>query len=235
MVLYYNYYKHKKWGIIMQFKEYKIEEFINDLSSPLPSPGGGSVAGLIAALSGSLNSMVYSLTINKKSFEDLDGETKKLVLDFKEASSKFIKKSLVLMERDREYFNKLMGYYKLPRDTEEEKEKRNKLITEGTLMAMKAPEELANESYKFYDNIDVAVKYGNKMLISDAGCAAILLHAAIESSIVNVKVNLNSLRNKPFAKRMESELEKLEINSLDRKNKICSIMNSIIYPIKGES
>ena len=48
----------------MEFKDYKIEDFINDLSSPLPSPGGGSVAGLVGALSGSLNSMVYSLTVN---------------------------------------------------------------------------------------------------------------------------------------------------------------------------
>ena len=61
----------------MRFKDYKIDEFLEDLSSSSPSPGGGSVAGLVAALSGSLNSMVYSLTVNKKSFENLDGETKK--------------------------------------------------------------------------------------------------------------------------------------------------------------
>ena len=48
----------------MELKDYKIEDFINDLSSTLPSPGGGSVAGLVGALSGSLNSMVYSLTVN---------------------------------------------------------------------------------------------------------------------------------------------------------------------------
>ncbi|MGL4108188.1 cyclodeaminase/cyclohydrolase family protein [Clostridium sp. LP20] len=219
----------------MEFKDYKIEEFINDLASPLPSPGGGSVAGLIAALSGSLNSMVYSLTVNKKSFEKLDCDTKKVVLDFKEASTRFIKKTLILMEKDREYFNKLMDFYKLPQNTEEEKEKRNKLITEGTLMAMKSPQELAIEAYKFYDNIDVAVKYGNRMLISDAGCAAILLHAAIESSIVNVKVNLNSLRQKPFAKGVEEEMEGLEVKSLSRKNEICKIMNSIIYPLEEEN
>ena len=44
----------------MRFKDYKIDEFLEDLSSSSPSPGGGSVAGLVAALSGSLNSMVYS-------------------------------------------------------------------------------------------------------------------------------------------------------------------------------
>ena len=215
----------------MRFKDYKIDEFLEDLSSSSPSPGGGSVAGLVAALSGSLNSMVYSLTVNKKSFENLDGETKKTVLDFKEASGKFIKKSMELMELDREYFNKLMDCYKLPKDSDEEKKIRSAAIVQGTVKAMKASLELAKECYNFYDNIDVAVKYGNRMLISDAGCAAILLHAAIESAIVNVKVNLNSLRDKPFAKNVELELAELEEKSIKRKDIIVKKMNNEIYPI----
>lgn len=210
----------------MEFKDYKIEDFINDLSSPLPSPGGGSVAGLVGALSGSLNSMVYSLTVNKKSFEKKDLETQKLVLDFKEASAKFTKKALMLMEEDRKEFNKLMDCYKLPKETEEEKEFRNKEIKQRTVKAMMAPKKLAEECYKFYDNIDAAVEYGNKMLVSDAVCAAILLNAAVESAIVNVKINLNSLKNLPIAKEIEKEMKELEENSLKRKEKICSAMNN---------
>ncbi|MEI3338365.1 MAG: cyclodeaminase/cyclohydrolase family protein [Clostridium sp.] len=210
----------------MKFKDYKIEDFINDLSSPLPSPGGGSVAGLVGALSGSLNSMVYSLTVNKKSFEKKDLETQKLVLDFKEASAKFTKKALMLMEEDRKEFNKLMDCYKLPKETEEEKEFRNKEIKQRTVKAMMAPKKLAEECYKFYDNIDAAVEYGNKMLVSDAVCAAILLNAAVESAIVNVKINLNSLKDLPIAKEIEKEMKELEENSLKRKEKICSTMNN---------
>ena len=210
----------------MEFKDYKIEDFINDLSSPLPSPGGGSVAGLVGALSGSLNSMVYSLTVNKKSFEKKDLETQKLVLDFKEASAKFTKKALMLMEEDRKEFNKLMDCYKLPKETEEEKEFRNKEIKQRTVKAMMAPKKLAEECYKFYNNIDAAVEYGNKMLVSDAVCAAILLNAAVESAIVNVKINLNSLKDLPIAKEIEKEMKELEENSLKRKEKICSAMNN---------
>lgn len=210
----------------MEFKDYKIEDFINDLSSPLPSPGGGSVAGLVGALSGSLNSMVYSLTVNKKSFEKKDLEIQKLVLDFKEASAKFTKKALMLMEEDRKEFNKLMDCYKLPKETEEEKEFRNKEIKQRTVKAMMAPKKLAEECYKFYDNIDAAVEYGNKMLVSDAVCAAILLNAAVESAIVNVKINLNSLKDLPIAKEIEKEMKELEENSLKRKEKICNVMNN---------
>lgn len=210
----------------MEFKDYKIEDFINDLSSPLPSPGGGSVAGLVGALSGSLNSMVYSLTVNKKSFEKKDLEIQKLVLDFKEASAKFTKKALMLMEEDRKEFNKLMDCYKFPKETEEEKEFRNKEIKQRTVKAMMAPKKLAEECYKFYDNIDAAVEYGNKMLVSDAVCAAILLNAAVESAIVNVKINLNSLKDLPIAEEIEKEMKEIEENSLKRKEKICNVMNN---------
>ncbi|WP_294348424.1 cyclodeaminase/cyclohydrolase family protein [uncultured Clostridium sp.] len=214
----------------MDFKDYEIIKFIEDLSSDLPSPGGGSVAGLMAALSGSLNSMVYSLTVNKKSFEDLDGETKKMVLDFSEASKKFTIKSLKFMEDDRKYFNDLMKIYKMKKDTEEEKEIRKKAVLEGTLKAMKTPLELCREGYKFYDNIEIAVRYGNKMLLSDAGCAASLLHSVIECSVINVKVNLTSLRSKSFAKGIEEEVNGLLKSSLDRKEKILDIVNKSIYP-----
>lgn len=214
----------------MDFKDYEIIKFIEDLSSDLPSPGGGSVAGLMAALSGSLNSMVYSLTVNKKSFEDLDGETKKMVLDFSEASKKFTIKSLKFMENDRKYFNDLMKIYKMKKDTEEEKEIRKKAVLEGTLKAMKTPLELCREGYKFYDNIEIAVRYGNKMLLSDAGCATSLLHSVIECSVINVKVNLTSLRSKSFAKGIEEEVNGLLKSSLDRKEKILDIVNKSIYP-----
>ena len=194
----------------MEFKEYKIDNFLEDLASDLASPGGGSVAGLVSALAASLNSMVYSLTVNKKSFEKQDIEVQKTVLDFKEASSKFIKRAMILMENDREYFNKLMDCYKLPKDTEEEKAKRQKEIAEKTLGAIKAPYDLAKESYAFYDNIDIAVKYGNKMLLSDASCAAILLNAAIECAIVNVRINLASIKNESYVNKIEEELKNIE-------------------------
>lgn len=209
----------------MEFKEYKIDNFLEDLASDLASPGGGSVAGLVSALAASLNSMVYSLTVNKKSFEKQDIEVQKTVLDFKEASSKFIKRAMILMENDREYFNKLMDCYKLPKDTEEEKAKRQKEIAEKTLGAIKAPYDLAKESYAFYDNIDIAVKYGNKMLLSDASCAAILLNAAIECAIVNVRINLASIKNESYVNKIEEELKNIEKLSIERKQKIQDNIN----------
>ena len=165
--------------------------------------------------------MVYSLTINKKAFEKEDLEIKKLVLDFHEASNKFIKISTEAMEKDREAFNKLMDCYKMPKNTEEEIALRNKTIEEKTIGAMMAPYELAKDCVKFYDNIDIAVKHGNKMLLSDAKCAAIFLHAAIEASIENVKINLGSISDKEYAEKIEKDINDIFIESKNRKKAIC--------------
>ncbi len=213
----------------MKFCNESIKNFLIDLGSDSSAPGGGSVAGLIAALSGALNSMVYSLTVGKKNYVELSDDEQKMITKFQLESRSFTERSLELMEDDRSNFLKLMDAYKLPRNTEDEKEKRKEEIKKNTIKAMEAPLNLARESLLFYENLKIMKKYGNKMLISDLGISAILLHSAIESSIVNVKVNLNSLREEEFFSKIDNELKEILIKSVNEKSEIDRYVNSIIY------
>lgn len=213
----------------MKFCDDTIKKFINDLESDMPAPGGGSVAGLIAALSGALNSMVYSLTVGKKSYMALDEKTQDIIRKFQAKSLEFSKRSLEIMDEDRENFLKLMDCYKMPKDNDEEKEIRKKAIKENTIKSMEAPLALARECVMFYENLKVMAEYGNKMLLSDLGISAILLHSAIESSIINVKVNLNGLRSEEFFEELDKELIKMLERSIEEKNKISEIVDKVIY------
>lgn len=215
----------------MEFRMYSIEKFLNELSSDMPSPGGGSTAALVAALASSLNSMVYSLTINKKAFEKLTNENKEKMIKFSHKAKNFTELSQSFMERDRIEFMELMDSFKLPKDTEEEKSIRSKIIKEKTFKAMESPLDLARECLDFYENISFAVEFGNKNLISDAGVAAILLNAAIESSILNVKINLNSLRKEEYAEEIEKECIYILEKSIEFKNNISKNVEKAIYPI----
>jgi len=214
----------------MKFCDESIKQFLEELGSDLSAPGGGSVAGLIAALSGALNSMVYSLTVGKKNYMDLENNEKETIDKFKKESEEFTSRSLELMEEDRENFLKLMDSYKLSKDTEEDKEKRALAIKENTIKSMEAPLILARESLEFYKNLKIMAKYGNKMLLSDLAISAILLHSAIESSIVNVKVNLNGLRSEEFYNKVDNELKGIMEKSIKEKNSITEDVNSVIYP-----
>ena len=213
----------------MKFCDESIKQFLEELGSDLSAPGGGSVAGLIAALSGALNSMVYSLTVGKKNYMALENNEKETIDKFKKESEEFTSRSLELMEEDRENFLKLMDSYKLPKDTEEDKKKRTLDIKENTIKSMEAPLILARESLGFYDNLKIMAKYGNKMLLSDLAISAILLHSAIESSIVNVKVNLNGLRSEEFFNKIDNELHEIMDRSNKEKNSITEDVNSVIY------
>ena len=102
---------------------------------------------------------------------------------------------------------------------------RKKAFAENTIKAMMAPLELARNAYEFYDNIDIAMKYGNKMVLSDAVCAAILLNAAMEAAIENVKINLKSLEEGELKTKTEEEIAYLLIDSKNRKANILDSMN----------
>ena len=124
------------------------------------------------------------------------------------------------MEADRDTFTALMDTFKLPKDTDEEKRYRSQMIKERTIAAMESPLNLAKDSLEFYDNINFAIEFGNKNLTSDAIVAAILLHGAIESAIVNVFVNFNSLGNKEGYENIPTECKEIIESSLVKKTGI---------------
>ena len=68
------------------------------------------------------------------------------------------------------------------------------------------PLELSRKALKFFDNVKFAAKYGNKNLISDAVVSAIMLSACIDSSIVNVEINLGFLKDKNLVKSVKEEI-----------------------------
>lgn len=205
----------------MEFKEMKIKEFIEDLSGDKSSPGGGSAAALVSALAASLNSMVYSFTVDKKSFEGLSEEVKAEMKVMKEKTREFTQKSLNFMEKDRTDFMGLMDCFKLPNGTEEEKLHRRAMIKENTVKAMSTPLALAKEALTFYDNISFAVEHGNKNLTSDGIVASILLNAAIESAVINVLINYKSLKKYEEFNHIQAECNSILETSLTRKNQIC--------------
>ena len=186
-----------------------VERFIEELASSSPAPGGGGAAAVGTALAAALNAMVYNLTKDKKAYNELSEEKRKELLENLEASVQLYKKALEFMNKDRDAFLGLITSYKLSKDTEEEKKIREKTIKEATENCITVPLTLAEISLEFYGNIQFAMKYGNKNLISDAGVAAIMLHSAIESSVLNVAINLSSIHNEENKKLMEEKINSI--------------------------
>ncbi|KEI06983.1 methenyltetrahydrofolate cyclohydrolase [Clostridium sp. K25] len=209
-------------------KKMFIEEYINKLSSKEPTPGGGSAAALVSSLSSSLTAMMLSLTIGKKLYESYNDKLKKDIDETLKESNEYNDLFLDYMDKDEEAFLTLMDAYKLPKNDDKEKSIRKKEIENGYEKALIIPLNLARESLKFYEKILTTVKYGNPNLISDGGVAAILLYSAIESCMLNVKINLSGITDELKREDIINECNSILEKSLNYKMNIMDIVESKI-------
>ncbi len=206
------------------FKNLPLNEFLEDLSSNSPAPGGGSVAALSSALSAALGSMVANLTIGKKSYKELSEENQGKVDEALKKCMAYKEDYLSYMEEDAESFLKVMDVFKLPKDTEEEKATRSKALQEGYKAALEVPKKICEETLKIYPILDELAQYGNKNAISDVGVAVIMAHASIESALLNVIINLGSIKDEEYVNNINSFIETTKTSSLKWKEEISAIV-----------
>lgn len=171
-----------------------INAFLDELASSSPAPGGGSVAALAGALGAGLVSMVCALTIGKKKYADVESEMKKIQVQSEALRSQFT----ALVDRDTDAFNKVMETYALPKETEPQKALRSAAIRAATKEATLVPLEVMKHCIDGLALAQNVAASGNANSVSDAGVAALMLHAACEGAALNVKINLNGLDDTDF-------------------------------------
>ncbi|MGH4125331.1 MAG: cyclodeaminase/cyclohydrolase family protein [Clostridium sp.] len=205
--------------------EKTVREFINELGSNSPAPGGGSVAALGASLASALGAMVFNLTVGKKAYNEYSDEDKMLVDKYLEECLKYKDKFLDLMNKDTEVFLILMAAFKLPKESVDEKKIRSAKIQEGYQKALEIPLSVAEESYKIYEYVKIAARLGNKNAISDAGVSALMLQASIESAILNVKINLSSIKDETYKQEITERCNELVKQGRIKRDEILSVVD----------
>ncbi|AKN33541.1 methenyltetrahydrofolate cyclohydrolase [Clostridium carboxidivorans P7] len=203
-----------------------VKDFIDELASKSPAPGGGSIAALSASLASSLASMVFNLTVGKKEYMEYEEKLKKDIDESLENVGILKEEFLKFMERDTNAFLSLMEAFKMPKNTDEEIKARKQKIAEGNKESLEIPLEVANRAYGIYDYIYIAVKYGNKNALSDAGVAASLTETAVEGAILNVKINIMGLKDEAYKKDLRDKCNVLLENSKKRKEEIMIIIEN---------
>lgn len=205
-----------------------VNEFIDDLASNSPAPGGGSVAALCGSLGAALTSMVFNLTIGKKAYLALGDEERASVDEGLVKANELKDEFLKLMNEDTEAFNKLMAAFKMPKETEEEKAIRSEAIQIAYKDATNVPLEVARRAYDIYEIIEIAIDHGNKNAISDAGVAALLAQATIEGAIMNVKINLGSIKDEEFTSGIREEIKVISEDGMRLQQEVLAVVNQHI-------
>ena len=67
---------------------------------------------------------------------------------------------------------------------------------------------------------------GNVNSITDAAVSALMAKAGVIGAILNVKINLGSIKDEAFVKKLSSELESLEMTTKDKTDEVLKIVES---------
>lgn len=189
----------------MEMMERTCSQFLAELASKAPTPGGGGTAALVGAAGVALGNMVGNLTTGKKKYVAVEEKIQAL-----NAKAETLRKELeALVQEDAEAFAPLAAAYGLPKDTPEQAADKERVMETALTRAALVPIKIMQ---KCLEGITLAYSYavdGSTMAISDAGCAAVLCKAALQAASLNVFVNTKLMTNREFATALEHTAEQL--------------------------
>ena len=177
--------------------EKNIEKFLEALASSAPTPGGGGAAALCGALGIALGNMVGSLTLGKKKYADVQEDIAELNAKAEALRAGFV----ALVDADAEAFAPLSRAYSIAKDDPA----RDEIMEPALLKAAEAPLEIMRKCAEALDLISGYAAKGSALAISDAGCAAVCVKAALQAASLNVFINTRTLKNREAAEEMNAK------------------------------
>ena len=179
------------------------KEFVEELSTNSPAPGGGSVSALAGALGAALSSMVASLSHEKKELIDLKPEMNEIGIEAQNLKDHLS----FLVDEDTNAFNKVMDANRLPATNDEEKSAKNEAIEIANKYAIEIPLETAKKCFRVIELAVTLVEKCNPNSVSDASVAAEVALAGVSGACMNVLINLTSVEDESYCDDMKNKLE----------------------------
>ena len=202
----------------MDFAQASCTEFVTVLASNAPVPGGGGASALVAAIGTALGNMVGSLTVGKKKYADVEAE----IIALKAKCDQLQKDLLDQIALDAKGFEPLAKAYGIPKDDPN----RDKVLEEATVVACQVPVKIMELCCEALDAIQVFAAKGSRLAVSDAGCGAVCVKAALQAASLNVFINTKTLQNRELAEEMNRKC----LGMLD---KYCAMADEIFESVKA--
>ncbi|MBW1708959.1 MAG: cyclodeaminase/cyclohydrolase family protein [Deltaproteobacteria bacterium] len=198
-----------------------INDFLAEASSSSPTPGGGNVSAVVATLGGSMIAMVASLTQGKKGYEEFQDENKEIL----DAVMKSIEELKELTLKDMAAFEDYMKAFRMPKETDEEKNTRKEAIQAAAKNATMVPLTICRSCLDLLKQADKLSRFGNKMAISDVGVGAYVCEAALRACMLSVDINIPSIKDEAFVADVTNERARLFAEAESLKGKALAFVN----------
>lgn len=189
----------------MSYTKESCEKFVEVLASKAPTPGGGGASALTGAIGVALGNMVGSLTVGKKKYAEVEEEIKSMM----QTSDQLQAELLELVQKDAESFEPLAAAYRLPKDTEEQKAEKDRVMEQATKDACTVPFEIMEKCAQGIELCGQFAEKGSVMATSDAGAGAIFCKAALQAASLNIYINTKSLKDREYAEQMNQKSDAL--------------------------
>lgn len=189
----------------MELYELKLSEYISELGSSSPAPGGGSASALSGAQGAALAKMVAELTLGRPKYAEFFGICEETAKEL----SVYVEGLMKNIERDAAAYNVLSAAFKLPKETDEEKEIRKNAIQKATLEAALLPLETMQLALSAAKAATKICGKSNTSCASDIGVSALMLKSCAEGAKLNVEINIGSLKDEVKRAELQKEADSI--------------------------
>ena len=205
-------------------KELSISDFMQKLSSSDPTPGGGSAAALAAWQGSSLIIMFCGLSLGKEKFMHYEAELQKADKEARTLSEQ-LKKAV---DEDTEAFDQVMKAFRLPKETDQDKSERKAAIQKAMRRAAEVPLTVSKNCLSLLKICQDIVDKGNPNSITDLGVGCLLAHSAMEGALLNVKINLSSIKDEDYVNNLSQQIRNLKAEANVLKSDVLAKVEELI-------
>jgi formiminotetrahydrofolate cyclodeaminase len=163
-----------------------LSRYLDDAAAGRPTPGGGSVAAVAAALASTMASMAAAFTAGKEKFRPVEGEIQAALARLAQARSGL----MTLAHEDMAAYDAIMAAMRMPKATDAEKLARGQAMTGATRRSLEIVEQVMAGAADVVEVSRRLADIANPNLLSDVGVAAELGLGAVRAARINAAVNL---------------------------------------------
>ncbi len=201
-----------------------LTNFAEETAGESMAPGGGSISAYVGALGVALGTMVANLSAHKRGWDNRWEEFSK----WAEKGQTYKDKLLTLVDEDTNAFNKIIDGFRMPKETDKEKQLRAKAIEDATKYATEVPFMVMETAQQSMEVMLAMAKDGILNSLSDAGVGALCAKTAVHGAYFNVRINAKDIKDKTFADDILQRSKKVFEKAVNSEKEMLALIDSKI-------
>lgn len=197
--------------------DYTISEYLHELGSSRPTPGGGSTSAVVAALGAAIAMMAARISDRNEVDTDIQERVERLMQRQEEFET--------LCHEDMDSFQQVMNALESNKDEGQ--------LQQAIELAAAVPLRLARECCSAIDLCESLAERIQKNVLSDLGCAVFYLQAACQGALLTMNINTGYLNDQELIQRLQQEGQAIRAESLAKGKEILYRIEKAMTKRKG--